>query len=122
MRNSIAHGWRVAARTASLQLGATLAVSLAVAGFGWRTGLAALVGGSIVSMGNILFAVRLFGRGVAPARSVLRSAWAAEALKWVWLCATLYLAIAVWKLPFPGLIGGILAAQFAFWIALIATR
>ena len=122
MRNSIAHGWRVAARTALLQFGATLAISLAVTGFGWRTGLAALVGGAIVCMGNVLFAVRLFGRGVAPARSVLHSAWAAEALKWVWLCATLYLAIAVWKLPFPGLIAGILAAQFAFWIALIATR
>lgn len=122
MRNSIAHGWHVAARTAILQFGATLAISLAVAGFGWRVGLAALAGGTIVSTGNGLFALRLFGRGVAPARSVLRSAWAAEALKWVWLCATLYLAIAVWKLPFPGLIAGILAAQFAFWIALIATR
>jgi F0F1-type ATP synthase assembly protein I len=122
VRNSIAHGWHVAARTAILQFGATLAISLAVAGFGWRVGLAALAGGTIVSTGNGLFALRLFGRGVAPARSVLRSAWAAEALKWVWLCATLYLAIAVWKLPFPGLIAGILAAQFAFWIALIATR
>jgi len=122
VRNSIAHGWRVATRTAILQFGATLAMSLAVAGFGWRTGLAALAGGTIVSIGNVLFAVRLFGRGVTPARSVLRSAWAAEALKWVWLCATLYLAIAAWKLPFPGLIAGILAAQFAFWIALIATR
>jgi F0F1-type ATP synthase assembly protein I len=122
VRNSIAHGWHVAARTATLQFGATLAVSLAVTGFGWRLGLAALVGGTIVSVGNVLFALRLFGRGVAPARSVLRSAYAAEALKWVWLCATLFVAIAVWKLPFPGLIAGLLAAQFAFWIALIATR
>lgn len=122
MRNSIAHGWHVAARTATLQIGATVAVSLAAAGFGWRVGLAALTGGFIVSAGNILFALRLFGRGVAPARNVLRSAYAAEMLKWFWLCAMLYLAIAVWKLPFPGLIAGILAAQFAFWIALFATR
>src|SRR6185312_2680654 len=77
VRNSIAHGWHVAARTAILQFGATLAISLAVAGFGWRVGLAALAGGTIVSTGNGLFALRLFGRGVAPARSVLRSAWAA---------------------------------------------
>jgi hypothetical protein len=32
------------------------------------------------------------------------------------------LAIAVLKLPFAGLITGVLAAQFSFWIALIAIR
>lgn len=122
MRNSIAHGWSVAARTAALQSGATVLVALAAAGFGWRVGLAALTGGFIVSAGNVLFALRMYGRGVVPARNALRSVYAAELLKWFWLCATLYLAIAVWKLPFPGLIAGILAAQFAFWIALIATR
>ncbi len=122
MRNSIAHGWSVAMRTAALQIGATLAVSLAAAGFGWRAGLAALVGGASIAAGSVLFALRAFGRGVVPARSALRAVYAAEALKWVWLCAMLYLAIAVWKLPFPGLIAGMLAAQFAFWIAVIATR
>lgn len=122
MRNSIAHGWQVATRTATLQIGATFAVALAATGFGWRMGVAALAGGSIVSAGNVLFALRLFGRGVTPTRDALRSAYAAELLKWVWLCATLYLAIAVVKLPFPGLIAGIVAAQFAFWTALIATR
>ena len=122
MRNSIAHGWSVAARTAIFQMGATLVVALAATAYSWRVGLAALVGGTIVSTGNLLFALRLFGRGVAPARHALRSVYAAEILKWFWLCATLYLAIAVWKLPFPGLITGILAAQFAFWIALIAIR
>ncbi|MEO6688202.1 MAG: ATP synthase subunit I, partial [Dokdonella sp.] len=97
-------------------------VALAATAYGWRAGLAALVGGTIVSAGNLLFALRLFGRGVTPARNALRSVYAAEILKWFWLCATLYLAIAVWKLPFPGLIAGILAAQFAFWITLIAIR
>ncbi len=122
MRNSIAHGWSVATRTAIFQMGATLVVALAATAYGWRAGFAALVGGTIVSAGNLLFALRLFGRGVTPARNALRSVYAAEILKWFWLCATLYLAIAVWKLPFPGLIAGILAAQFAFWIALIAIR
>ena len=122
MRNSIAHGWHVATRMATWQIGATLLAALAAAGFGWRVGVAAFTGGFIVAAGNMLFALRLFGRGVAPARNVLRSAWAAEALKWFWLFAALYLAIAVWKLPFPGLIAGVLAAQFAFWIALFATR
>jgi F0F1-type ATP synthase assembly protein I len=122
VRNSIAHGWHVAVRTAILQFGATLVVAAAATGFGVRVALAALAGGTVVSMGNILFAVRAFGWRVVPARTALRSAYAAEALKWVWLFATLYLAIAVWKLPFAGLIAGILAAQFVFWIALIATR
>lgn len=123
MRNTIAHGWHVAARAATLQFGATFAAALVAAlGFGGRAGVAALVGGGIVSAGNVLFALRLFGRGIAPARSILRSAWAAEALKWFWVVATLYLAIAVWKLPFPGLVAGMLAAQFAFWIAVFATR
>lgn len=122
MRNSIAHGWSVATRTAVLQSCAALLIALAAAAFGWRTGVAALIGGFIVSAGNLLFALRVFGRGVVPARDALRSVYAAEVLKWCWLCAMLYLAIAVWKLPFPGLMAGILAAQFAFWIALIATR
>ncbi len=122
VRNSIAHGWRVATRTTLLQAAVSLAVSLAAAPFGWRTAVAVAVGGSIVAAGNLLFAVRLFGRGVAPARAAVRSAYAAEVLKWLWLCATLYLAIAVFKLPFPGLIAGVLAAQVSFWIALIAIR
>jgi F0F1-type ATP synthase assembly protein I len=122
VRNSIAHGWRVALRTVGLQIGATLLVALAATGFNWRAGLAALLGGLIISAGNLLFAVRMFGRGVVPVQSAMRSAYAAQVLKWVWLCAMLYFAIAVWKLPFPGLIAGILAAQVAFWIALIATR
>lgn len=112
----------MALRTALLQVGASLVTALAATPWGWRAGAAALVGGLTIAAGNALFALRLFGRGVVPARSALRSAYAAEALKWFWLCAMLYLAIAVWKLPFPGLIAGILAAQVAFWIALIATR
>lgn len=122
VRNSIAYGWQVARRTATLQIGTTVAAAVVASGFGWHTGLAALVGGGIVSVGNLLFALRLFGRGVVSARVALRSAWAAELLKWLWLCATLFVAIAVWKLSFAGLITGILAAQFAFWIALPATR
>lgn len=122
MQNSIAHGWRVAIRTVLLQVGATVAVAAIATTHDWRVGLAALAGGMIIVAGNMLFALRLFGRGVAPARDVLRSAYAAEVLKWLWLCLALYLAIAVLKLPFPGLIAGVLAAQVSFWIALIAIR
>jgi F0F1-type ATP synthase assembly protein I len=122
VRNSIAHGRRVAVRTTLLQFGVTLVVALIASLLGWRIGLATLAGGAIIAVGNGLFAIRLFGRGVAPARDVMRSAYAAEVIKWFWLCLALTLAIAVLKLPFAGLITGVLAAQFSFWIALIAIR
>ena len=122
MRNSIAHGWRVAVRSALLQIGVTLVVALIASMYGWRIGAATFAGGAIIVIGNGLFALRLFGRGVAPAREVLRSAYAAEVIKWFWLCLALTLAIAVLKLPFTGLIAGVLAAQFSFWISLIAIR
>jgi F0F1-type ATP synthase assembly protein I len=122
VRNSIAYGWRVAVRTTLLQIGATLVVASALSIFDVRIGLATLAGGAIIAIGNWVFAMRLFGRGVAPARSALRSAYMAEVLKWFWLCLALYLAIAVFRLPFAGLIAGVLAAQFSFWIALIAIR
>ena len=122
MRNSIAYGWRVAVRTALLQVAVTLVVALIASMYGWRIGAATFAGGVIIAIGNGLFALRLFGRGVAQARDALRSAYAAEVIKWVWLCLALTLAIAVLKLPFVGLITGVLAAQFSFWISLIAIR
>ena len=97
-------------------------VALVASIYGWRIGAATFAGGAIITIGNALFALRLFGRGVTPARDALRSAYAAEVIKWFWLCLALTLAIAVLKLPFAGLITGILAAQFSFWISLIAIR
>lgn len=122
MRNSIAYGWRVAVRTTLLQIGATVLVAAIASMYGLRIGLATLAGGAIIAIGNWLFAARLFGQGVAPARKALHSAYAAEVLKWFWLCLALYMAIAVFKMPFIGLIAGVLAAQFTFWIALLAIR
>lgn len=122
MRNSIAHGKNVATRAVALQLSGSVAVALVVAVFGWRPALAALVGGCAIAIGNLLFAVRLFGRGVMPARHALHAAYAGEVIKWFWVCAVLYAAIAVWKLPFLALFAGLVAAQLCFWIALIATR
>ena len=122
MRNSIAHGKNVATRAVALQLAGSLATALAAAVFGWRSALAALAGGLAIAVGNLLFAVRLFGRGVVPARNALHAAWAGEVVKWFWVCAVLYAAIAVWKLPFLPLFAGLVAAQLCFWIALIATR
>ena len=112
----------MAVRTALLQVAVTLVVALIASMYGWRIGAATFAGGVIIAIGNGLFALRLFGRGVAQARDALRSAYAAEVIKWFWLCLALTLAIAVLKLPFVGLITGVLAAQFSFWISLIAIR
>ena len=60
MRNSIAHGKSVAWRTVALQLAASVVAALLAAGFGWRDGLATLVGGFLVSFGNGLFALRMY--------------------------------------------------------------
>lgn len=122
MRNSIAHGKYVASRAVALQLAGSAVVTLVAAVFGWRHALAALAGGVAIAGGNLLFAVRLFGKGVMRARDALHAAYAAEVIKWFWACATLYVAIAVWKLPFLALFAGLVAAQLCFWIALIATR
>jgi F0F1-type ATP synthase assembly protein I len=122
VRNSIAYGRRVAVRTTLLQIVVTILAASIASMFGSRIGLATLAGGAIIAVGNWLFAMRLFGRGVAPARNALRSAYMAEVLKWFWLCLALYLAIAIFRMPFAGLIAGVMAAQFSFWIALLAIR
>ncbi|MDE1898422.1 MAG: ATP synthase subunit I [Xanthomonadaceae bacterium] len=122
MRNSIAHGRSVALRMVALQLTATGLLAFALSLHGMRSALAAAVGGAAVALGNALFALRLFGAGPAPVRRPLQAAYVAEALKWAWLVAVLYLAIAVWRLDFLPLIAGVLLAQFAFWLALVVFR
>jgi F0F1-type ATP synthase assembly protein I len=122
MRNSIAHGRSVALRTVALQLTVTGLLAFALSLHGVRMALAAAVGGGAVALGNALFAWRLFGAGPAPVRRPLHAAYVAEALKWAWLVAMLYLAIAVWRLDFLPLIAGVLLAQFAFWLALVVFR
>ena len=122
MRNSIAHGRSVALRTVALQLAVTVLLAFALSLHEMRMALAGAVGGGAIALGNALFALRLFGTGPVPARRALHAAYAAEAMKWVWLVAVLYLAIAVWKLDFLPLIAGVVLAQFAFWLALVVFR
>jgi F0F1-type ATP synthase assembly protein I len=79
--------------------------------------VAAWYGGTVIALGNALFAWRLFADGIAPTRRIARSVYAAEVLKWVWLALALYLAIAVLQLASAPLIIGVVAAQVAFWVA-----
>ena len=117
MQNTIAHGRRVAVRTVTFQLCAIGLVGLGFCFGGWRSGVAAWYGGAVIALGNALFAWRLFADGIAPARRIARSVYAAEVLKWVWLAFALYVALAALKLAPAPLIVGVVAAQLAFWAA-----
>ena len=112
----------MATRFVLLQCAAAATVALAFLLKGPNAALAALVGGLTVASGNAVFAWRLFGVGIAPARDQARALFAGEALKWLVVGVLFYLAIARWGLPFVPLITGVGAAMAAFWIGLIAFR
>ena len=79
--------------------------------------MAAWYGGTVIAVGNALFAWRLYADGIAATRRIARALYAAEVIKWIWLVVALYLALAVFGLaPLP-LIIAVLAAQVAFWVA-----
>ncbi len=122
MQNSVATGRKTARRTVLAQCLAAGIAALPGLIHSQESALAALSGGLIVASGTALFAWRLFIHGIAPARTQLNSVYAAELLKWVWMVALLYAAIAVWRLPALPLILGMLAAHVGFYFALIKLR
>ncbi len=122
MNNSIAGGKRVARRVVAAQLMAALIAALGGLLLADRqAATSAAVGALIVAGGSAIFAWRLFLPGVAPVQTVLRSVYAAEVLKWVWSVVWLVVAIALWRLPALALILGMIAAQLAFFLALVKT-
>jgi len=122
VNNSIAGGKRVARRVVAAQLMAALIAALGGLLLADRqAATSAAVGALIVAGGSAIFAWRLFLPGVAPVQTVLRSVYAAEVLKWVWSVVWLVVAIALWRLPALALILGMIAAQLAFFLALVKT-
>jgi F0F1-type ATP synthase assembly protein I len=122
VQNSVASGKHTARRTVLAQCLAAGTAALLGLLHGPESALAALAGGLIVASGTALFAWRMFLKGVAPARTLLNSVIVAELLKWVWMVALLYAAIALWRLPALALILGMLAAHAGFYFALIKSR
>lgn len=104
------------------QIGVIGIVGLGFCAAGWHSGASAWLGGSVIAVGNALFAWRLFADGVAQTRRIVRSVYAAEVLKWCWLAVALYVAVAVLKVPALPFVVGIIAAQVAFWISLAVVR
>jgi len=83
---------------------------------------AALAGGLVSAVGNVVFGWTLFAPGIAPLRVLARAVWAGEALKWLWIGLALWGALAVAHLaPLP-LVLGLLAAQFGFWLGIVLIR
>jgi|GEM_PF-309188 len=113
-----ARGRRLVLRYAAVQAVCAVAAALAI---GVAQGLlalkAALVGGMVVTLGNVLFGWVLFQPGVAPARTLSRAAYVGEALKWVWVGVALWLALGVAEEPPLPLLLGLIAAQIGFWVA-----
>jgi F0F1-type ATP synthase assembly protein I len=122
-RDHRAQGRRLVLRFAGLQLAATLVAALiALALGGVAAARAALAGGLVVAVGNVVFGFRLFAPGVAPVRVLARAFFGGEALKWVWLGLALWAALGPARLaPLP-LLGGLVAAQFGFWLGLAVIR
>jgi F0F1-type ATP synthase assembly protein I len=116
-------GRRLVLRFAALQM---LAASLVAVGAlvlsGPAAAQAALAGGLVSAVGNVVFGWTLFASGVAPVRVLARAVWAGEALKWLWIGLALWGALAVAHFaPLPLLLG-LLAAQFGFWLGIALIR
>jgi F0F1-type ATP synthase assembly protein I len=89
---------------------------------GWSASQAALAGGAVVAMGNVIFGWRLFAPGIAPAARIARAMWLGEGLKWLWVVVAVWLALMVAELaPLPFFLG-LVAAQVGFWVGIAFLR
>jgi F0F1-type ATP synthase assembly protein I len=117
VNDPVARGKRLVGRYAAVQMAAAAFVALfAAVVSGGAAARAALAGGAIVAVGNVIFGWRLFAPGVAPASRIAGAMWVGEGLKWAWVVLAVWLALAVVELlPLP-LLAGMLAGQVGFWL------
>jgi hypothetical protein len=121
--NPVTRGKALVLRFAGVQM---LAASIAAPGVslfgGWAAFQAALVGGAVVAVGNVIFGWRLFAPGIAPAARIARAMWLGEGLKWLWVLLAVWLALIAADLqPLPFFLG-LLAAQVGFWLGIAFLR
>ena len=110
-------------RFAALQMIAAALVAVGALAFsGLPAAQAALAGGLVSAVGNVVFGWKLFASGVAPVRVLARALYAGEVLKWLWIGFALWAAIGPAQLaPLPLLLG-LMAAQAGFWLGLVLIR
>ena len=118
MLNPLAAGVRLVRRTIAFQAVAvaTLALALLAKGSAWS--LAALAGGGAIAAGGALYGVLALGGGIAPAAGALARLVLGLLAKWLVVVATLFIAIAVAKLPPLAVIGGAVVALVAQVLAM----
>lgn len=116
-------GNRLVLRVVLLQVaGAALSALVFGSMAGWRAASAAFAGGLIAAVGSGVFGWRMFAPGIAPAAVLHRALMAAEALKWAWYLAAVWLALHQLQLePLP-LMVGLIVAQFAYWLGLMGKK
>lgn len=110
MQNSIAAGRRLALRVVCTQIGATAVVAAGFLLAGWRSGLAAWCGGTVVALATGVLALRLFAAGPSPAGLVFARLIVGNLLKWGVIALGLYLTMVKAGLPGLPVICGVIAA------------
>lgn len=116
-------GRRLVLRYAGLQLGiAALAALAALVLAGPRAAQAAIAGGFVVTLGNVVYGWVLFRPGIAPVGTLVRAVYAGELLKWLWVGLALWAAFALAHLPPLPLVAGLIAAQVGFWLGVALIR
>jgi len=110
MQNSIAAGRRLAIRVVCAQLGVTVLVAAGFAFADWRSGLAALCGGSVVAAATSVLALRMFAAGPASAGMVFARTVVGNMLKWGVIAIGLYLTMVKAGLPGLPVMCGVIAA------------
>lgn len=118
MLNPLAAGTRLVRRTAAFQVVAVAALSLALLAKGPAWSMAALAGGGAVTAGCALYGALALGGGIAPAGGALARLVLGLLAKWFVVVATLFIAIAVAKLPPLAVIGGAAVALVAQVLAM----
>jgi len=110
-------------RFAALQMIAASLVAVgALALSGAAAAQAALAGGLVSAVGNVVFGWKLFAPGVAPVRVLARAVYVGEALKWLWIGVALWVAIGPAHLAALPLLLGLMAAQAGFWLGIALIR
>jgi ATP synthase protein I len=110
MQNSIAAGRRLAIRVVCAQLGVTLLVAAGFAFADWRSGVAALCGGSVVAVATSVLALRMFAAGPSSAGMVFARMIVGNMLKWGVIAIGLYLTMVKAGLPGLPVMCGVIAA------------
>jgi len=116
--NPLAAGSRLVRRSITWQVIAVAALALALLAKGPAWALAAVAGGVAVTAGGALYGVLALGGGIAPATGALARMVLGLLAKWFVVVATLFIAIAVVKLPPLAVIGGVIVALVAQVLAM----